>query len=77
MTWLIYDGSGRPHDGISRLPVPPPWRVFDGGPVLPLPRTAGASAQRRAQQHQAVAYQPSRRPSSWSTPRCICAGRCW
>jgi len=58
MTWLIYDGSGRPHDGISRLPVPPPWRVFDGGPVLPLPRTAGASAQRRAQQHQAVAYQP-------------------
>lgn len=27
--WLIYRG-GPPHDGISRLPAPPPWRVFDG-----------------------------------------------
>ncbi|WP_119727840.1 AAA family ATPase [Thermomonospora amylolytica] len=27
--WLIYRGNGEPHDGISRLPDPPPWRRFD------------------------------------------------
>jgi MoxR-like ATPase len=27
--WQIYQGSGRSHGGIERLPVPPPWRVFD------------------------------------------------
>jgi len=29
--WLIYKGTGEPHDGIERLPAPPPWRTFDGG----------------------------------------------
>jgi MoxR-like ATPase len=29
-TWLIYRGDNRPHDGMSRLPAPPPWRSFDG-----------------------------------------------
>ncbi|MEW2519088.1 AAA family ATPase [Actinacidiphila alni] len=24
--WRIYQGHGEPHDGISRLPAPPPWR---------------------------------------------------
>ena len=24
--WLIYHGSGEPHDGIQELPEPPPWR---------------------------------------------------
>ncbi|MER5948323.1 MoxR family ATPase [Streptomyces sp. NPDC001904] len=28
--WLIYRGVGVPHDGIERLPDPPPWRDFDG-----------------------------------------------
>lgn len=28
--WRIYRGSGERHDGISRLPDPPPWRRFDG-----------------------------------------------
>ncbi|WP_395107943.1 AAA family ATPase [Actinomadura sp. SCN-SB] len=27
--WLIYRGDGEPHDGIGRLPPPPPWRRFD------------------------------------------------
>lgn len=27
-SWLIYRGDGRPHDGITRLPPPPPWRTF-------------------------------------------------
>ncbi|WP_406227934.1 AAA family ATPase [Streptomyces anthocyanicus] len=26
--WLIYRGAGEPHDGIDRLPDPPPWRDF-------------------------------------------------
>ncbi|MFG3291801.1 AAA family ATPase [Streptomyces sp. NPDC048179] len=26
--WLIYRGGGEPHDGITDLPEPPPWRVF-------------------------------------------------
>jgi MoxR-like ATPase len=25
--WFIYRGTREPHDGISRLPAPPPWRV--------------------------------------------------
>lgn len=28
-TWLIYRGSGEPHDGILGLPEPPPWRRLD------------------------------------------------
>lgn len=32
--WRVYLGTGVPHDGIDRLPPPPPWRTFDGGPVI-------------------------------------------
>ncbi|MFF9071122.1 AAA family ATPase [Streptomyces sp. NPDC014735] len=28
--WLIYRGAGEPHEGIDRLPPPPPWRDFAG-----------------------------------------------
>jgi MoxR-like ATPase len=27
--WKIFTGSDQPHDGIHRLPPPPPWRDFD------------------------------------------------
>jgi MoxR-like ATPase len=37
VSWGIYTGSGEPHDGIDGLPAPPPWRVFLGGPVRPVP----------------------------------------
>ncbi|MGH3312316.1 MAG: AAA family ATPase [Streptomyces sp.] len=33
--WRIYRGAGLPHDGLRRLPEPPPWRDFtftDGAP---------------------------------------------
>ncbi len=30
----IYRGLGEPHDGIDRLPSPPPWRSFEGRPVV-------------------------------------------
>ncbi len=29
--WRIYQGVDEPHDRISDLPPPPPWREFDGG----------------------------------------------
>ncbi|MBM2616489.1 MoxR family ATPase [Actinoplanes sp. LDG1-06] len=55
---MIYNGSGRPHNHIERLPEPPPWRVFDGGPPLAPPTTDAQSRTRVAEMHQAVAYQP-------------------
>ncbi|MFI0483713.1 AAA family ATPase [Actinomadura sp. 9N215] len=51
--WLLYTGSRRPHDGIDRLPPPPPWRAFDGEPVLPFPSGSSGNA------HQATTYRPS------------------
>ncbi|RSN52706.1 AAA family ATPase [Streptomyces sp. WAC 04229] len=29
--WRIYRGVGQPHDGVRRLPEPPPWRDFTRG----------------------------------------------
>ncbi|MFF4654554.1 AAA family ATPase [Streptomyces sp. NPDC001381] len=42
--WTVYTGNSEPHDGIDRLPAPPPWRAFDGEPVLPPPRDADDEA---------------------------------
>ncbi|CAL9333731.1 AAA family ATPase [Streptomyces sp. enrichment culture] len=28
--WHVYRGTGEPHDDIDRLPVPPPWRDWEG-----------------------------------------------
>ncbi|MEU3548782.1 AAA family ATPase [Streptomyces longwoodensis] len=42
--WSVYTGNSEPHDGIDRLPAPPPWRAFDGTPVLPPPRDADDEA---------------------------------
>ena len=27
-TWKIFQGNRTPHDGIEKLPPPPPWRSF-------------------------------------------------
>lgn len=32
--WPIYRGDGTPHDDIGELPDPPPWRQFQGAPVI-------------------------------------------
>ncbi|MGX1133073.1 MoxR-like ATPase [Streptomyces glaucescens] len=45
--WLVYRGSGEPHDGIARLPDPPPWRAFDGGPVIKKTPPLGTESTRR------------------------------
>jgi MoxR-like ATPase len=44
-SWPIYLGTGEPHDGIDRLPPPPPWRNFDGAPLMEPP--AGNGFDRR------------------------------
>ncbi|MCX4761725.1 MoxR family ATPase [Streptomyces sp. NBC_01275] len=42
--WSVYTGNSEPHDGIERLPAPPPWRAFDGEPVVSPPRDADDEA---------------------------------
>ena len=32
--WHIYLGTGTPHNGIKRLRPPPPWRAFQGLPLI-------------------------------------------
>jgi MoxR-like ATPase len=51
--WLIYTGKGEPHDGMERLPPPPPWRDFSGGPPLPAPAVNAAGT------HDAESYLPT------------------
>ena len=59
--WPVYTGTNEPHDGIAKLPPPPPWRAFDGGPVLPAPDAAAdASAVSPDRTHRAETYQATR-----------------
>ncbi|MEV0317706.1 MoxR family ATPase [Streptomyces sp. NPDC050658] len=53
--WPVYTGTSEPHDGIAQLPPPPPWRDFDGGPVLPTPTDDG-SATSPDRTHRAHTY---------------------
>lgn len=48
--WWIYRGSGGPSPAVpltERLPPPPPWRDFDGGPVIPGPPPNDEATTRR------------------------------
>ncbi|MET9294769.1 MoxR family ATPase [Streptomyces sp. NPDC003077] len=55
--WLIYRGAGAPHDGIEQLPPPPPWRDFDGGPLVPPPAALDHASERRlGVQHREASY---------------------
>jgi MoxR-like ATPase len=57
-SWHIYRGVTQPHDGIDKLPSPPPWRTFDG-PVfdqsIPDPAPGGAG---RGDSNAAAGYLP-------------------
>jgi len=59
--WLIYRGTGQPHDGVDRLPDPPAWRRFDGGPLIRPPAPVDAVSNRRLGQSRAFAehYRPT------------------
>jgi MoxR-like ATPase len=39
--WRIYRGTTGSGNAIDRLPPPPPWRRFDGGPVVSFDRDEG------------------------------------
>ncbi|WP_322749920.1 MULTISPECIES: MoxR family ATPase [unclassified Frankia] len=54
--WLIYRGTGEPHDGITRLPPAPAWRSFNGSPAL----SGSAPPESAADVYRARTYQPSR-----------------
>ncbi|MFG3511348.1 AAA family ATPase [Streptomyces bobili] len=55
--WSVYTGNSEPHDGIDDLPAPPPWRAFDGEPVLPAPRdTDDRAAVSPDRAHRARTY---------------------
>ncbi|MCM3921081.1 AAA family ATPase [Frankia sp. AiPs1] len=48
--WWLFRGTGRPLDPAerdARWPSPPPWRDFDGGPLLAPPATDEREARRR------------------------------
>lgn len=52
--WWIYRGTGEPLRDTTLgdlLPPPPPWRRFDGGPVLPRPPDDSAETVRRLGTH--------------------------
>lgn len=60
--WRIYRGAGLPHDGVSQLPDPPPWRDFTLADAAGSGDGAGASgpeesdaARRLGVQRQLVA----------------------
>ncbi|CAL9448987.1 AAA family ATPase [Streptomyces griseomycini] len=56
--WPVYTGTKEPHDGVDRLPPPPPWRAFDGGPVLDPPdEAADTAALSPDRTHRAATYQ--------------------
>ncbi len=55
-SWPIYRGTGEPHDGITRLPPPPPWRAFAGGPALRPPEIADDEEHRRLGVTRATTY---------------------
>ncbi|MER7400413.1 MoxR family ATPase [Streptomyces sp. NPDC000151] len=57
--WLIYRGTGEPHDGIAALPDPPPWRDFDGGPLVAPGPATDSSSTRRLGEHVAEMHRPS------------------
>jgi MoxR-like ATPase len=61
MNWLIYSGGGAPHGDLSRLPEPPPWRTFAGGPLVPLPEDEGSAPleQQVAEYLRATTYRPT------------------
>ncbi|MEU6171261.1 MoxR family ATPase [Streptantibioticus parmotrematis] len=61
--WLIYRGTGQPHEGIDRLPAPPPWRNFDGHPVVSAPAPIDTASTRRLGLQQDLAEQYRPRPT--------------
>ncbi|MGP4051341.1 AAA family ATPase [Streptomyces sp. 2A115] len=58
--WFIFRGDGEQHDGVAGLPDPPPWRDFDGGPVINGAPRLGTESTRRLGTHglRSLAWRP-------------------
>ncbi|MER5401280.1 MoxR family ATPase [Streptomyces sp. NPDC002599] len=47
-TKWVYQGTGVPRPGsVGELPAPPPWRQFDGGPLVEPPQEEASETRRR------------------------------
>lgn len=59
--WLIYLGTGEPHNGLTqKLPAPPSWRYFDGEPLVrPKLGPERGAARRLGALARAATYQAS------------------
>ncbi len=59
--WLIYRGTGEPHDDLrSKLPPPPRWREFNGEPLVnPKLGAESVTARRLGELARGAAYQAS------------------
>lgn len=57
--WQIYRGTGEPHDGIDRLPPPPPWRRFDGSDGTEPLEVGDGVGNRPGALDRARAYRPA------------------
>ncbi|CAL9635634.1 hypothetical protein SUDANB145_06195 [Streptomyces sp. enrichment culture] len=55
--WMIYRGGEEPHEGVARLPEPPPWRAFYDDEPTPFDRDADHGLSRRWPL-RAAAYRP-------------------
>lgn len=78
--WFVYRGTGRPLRDVSLrkvLPAPPPWRTFDGAPLIPTPQEDLAELDRRL---GPVDFLPPRTPDPDEViavnAASTCAGRC-
>jgi MoxR-like ATPase len=59
--WFIYRGTTEPHDGMSRLPAPPPWRQFSSSASDdPLSPEDVASSARHHGLSRSTRYLPGR-----------------
>lgn len=52
--WHLYTGRREQHDGITRLPDPPPWRTFTGAPPVDVPTGGSVNL------HNAQTYHPTK-----------------
>lgn len=54
--WAIFQGQGAPHDGLARLPAPPPWRF--GGAANPVGQRP-AELDQAFERARATPFQPT------------------
>jgi hypothetical protein len=72
--WKIFTGSLAPHDGIKRLPAPPPWRNFKAEVVRERRFAGDDFSFERSDRGRTFRTTPEW--LKWLTPLCIYAVLC-